>query len=89
MIDTLDPFVTAFQQESRGAVSIGHAWSAALPTAELGMHSTKEMVGKKGRSARHGMRSRGHQDAGATSMYYILEAIAEVLSTVENVGTPQ
>mgnify|MGYP002278283897 FL=1 len=45
--------------------------------AEKGLESTKTMVAKIGRASRLGERSRGHQDAGATSCYLILKAIAD------------
>jgi dihydroxyacetone kinase-like protein len=42
------------------------------------MEGTTGMVSKRGRSARLGERSRGIQDAGATSMYYVLQAFGSL-----------
>lgn len=44
--------------------------------AKAGMESTTDLVAKLGRSSRLGERTRGHQDAGATSCYLILQAMA-------------
>ena len=53
------------------------ALKAMTEVAEKGLESTKTMVAKIGRASRLGERSRGHQDAGATSCYLILKAIAD------------
>ena len=39
-----------------------------------GMLSTIDMVSRRGRASRLGERSRGVQDAGATSIYHVLHA---------------
>ena len=41
------------------------------------MRSTTDMVSRRGRASRLGERSRGVQDAGATSIYYVLRAFGE------------
>ncbi len=80
MVDTLDPFVRAFGDVVGGGMGIADVWVAALPAAEAGMRATTEMVSRRGRSSRLGERSRGHQDAGATSMFYVLRAFGESLA---------
>ncbi|MEA2527943.1 MAG: D-erythrulose 4-kinase [Thermomicrobiales bacterium] len=80
LLDTLDPFVRAYRAAAESGASTADAWTAALPEAERGMHSTVDMISKLGRASRLGERSRGHQDPGATSMYYVLSAVGEVLS---------
>ncbi len=79
LVDTLEPFVRLFQERAV-AESTARAWSAALPAAESGMRATTDMISKRGRASRLGERSRGFQDAGATSAYYILRAVAEALA---------
>ena len=81
MIDTLHPFAQALRTESSATSDAGAAWTAALPAAETGMRSTVEMVSRRGRASRLGERSRGHQDAGATSIYYVLQSFGAALST--------
>jgi dihydroxyacetone kinase phosphoprotein-dependent L subunit len=80
MLDTIDPFVRAYGEAAAGGASVTGAWQAALPAAEQGAASTVEMVSKRGRASRLGERSRGHMDAGAMSMLYVLRAVGAVLS---------
>jgi dihydroxyacetone kinase len=77
MIDTLAPFSAALDAEAAVGKSLPEAWAAALSAAEQGMLSTTDMVSRRGRASRLGERSRGTQDAGATSIYYVLRAFGE------------
>jgi dihydroxyacetone kinase phosphoprotein-dependent L subunit len=80
MLDTLLPFSEAFgsASSSRGA-TIPAAWASALDASRAGMESTSQMVAARGRSAVLKERSLGTQDPGATSVYYVLRAVGEVL----------
>jgi dihydroxyacetone kinase-like protein len=49
--------------------------------AEKGMQSTTDMLAKMGRASRLGDRTIGHQDAGATSCYFILRALASAAAS--------
>jgi dihydroxyacetone kinase len=80
LLDTLEPFITAYRAAAETGASTAGAWHAALPAAEAGMRSTAEMVSKLGRASRLGERSRGHRDPGATSIFYVLRAIGTVLT---------
>ena len=80
MVDTLEPFVRTYRQHAIAGASTSDAWQTALTDAEAGMRSTTQMVSRKGRASRLGERSRGHQDAGATSIYYVLRSFGEALS---------
>jgi dihydroxyacetone kinase len=80
MLDTLVPFVQEYQVAAAGGASIADAWNAALPAGEAGMIATREMVSRRGRASRLGERSRGHQDAGATSIYYVLRGMGTVFA---------
>jgi dihydroxyacetone kinase len=79
MIDTLAPFIAAYGEAAATDMSITAAWLAALPAADEGRESTVEMVAKRGRSAVLREKSRGSADPGATSMYYMLRAVGDVL----------
>lgn len=79
MIDTLAPFSSALTAAAERGLSPADAWLVALPAAEQGMASTTDMISRRGRASRLGERSRGTQDAGATSMYYVLRAFGEGL----------
>jgi len=48
--------------------------------AQQGMESTKDMLAKMGRTSRLGERTIGHQDAGATSCYFILRSLASAVT---------
>ena len=79
MIDTLAPFSVALNEAAISGLALADAWATALPAAEAGMRSTTEMISRRGRASRLGERSRGIQDAGATSMYSVLRAFGEAL----------
>ena len=80
MIDTLAPFSAALNQAAAEGMVISQAWATALPAAATGMLSTIDMVSRRGRASRLGERSRGVQDAGATSIYHVLHAFGTGLS---------
>ena len=80
VVDTLAPFGEALDGAVAGGTGLAEAWAAALPAAERGMRATTAMVSKRGRASRLGERSRGHQDAGATSMFYVLRAFGEAFA---------
>ena len=80
MIDTLAPFSAALDAAAARGDDLTTAWTAALPAAEAGMVATIDMVSKRGRASRLGERSRGVQDAGATSIYHVLRAFGEGLA---------
>ena len=79
MVDTLEPFRVTFADVLGGGADLATAWAVALPVAEAGMRATAGMVSRRGRAARLGERSRGVQDPGATSMYYVLRAFGGAL----------
>ncbi len=74
MVDTLAPFCAALNDAAARGLGISDAWAAALPAGAAGMLSTIDMVSRRGRASRLGERSRGVQDAGATSIYHVLYA---------------
>jgi dihydroxyacetone kinase len=74
MVDTLAPFGAALNDAAARGLGLSDAWSAALPAGAAGMLSTIDMVSRRGRASRLGERSRGVQDAGATSIYHVLHA---------------
>jgi len=80
MLDTLVPFAEAYSAAAASGTSISAAWAQALPAARAGMAATRDMIATRGRSAVLGERSRGTQDPGATSIYYLLSAVGEVLA---------
>ncbi|MCS6826123.1 MAG: dihydroxyacetone kinase subunit DhaL [Caldilinea sp.] len=79
LIDALKPFVDALAAQPADQ-SLMAAWRAALPAAQAGAAATREMVARRGRSAKLGERSLGHPDPGATSLVYLLQAMEAALT---------
>lgn len=79
MIDTIAPFVVAYLRAAENTTSIAEAWTIALPSAELGMESTRNMTSNRGRASKLGDRSLGHIDPGARSMYYVAKTVEAIL----------
>jgi len=77
MLDTLHPMVETLKEMLAQNEPLKEALMRAKEAARKGMESTREMISKRGRSSRLGERTRGHIDPGATSSYYIIEAIIE------------
>jgi dihydroxyacetone kinase-like protein len=74
LLDTIDPAVKALKDAQSEGRSLIDALTAFSGAAKKGAESTREMVARIGRSSRLGERTIGHQDAGATSCYFILDA---------------
>jgi dihydroxyacetone kinase-like protein len=81
MVDALDPAVKAFRRIVDADGTVVAAFEAAVAAAEIGMKSTIDLVGKKGRSFHAGERGTGHQDPGATSCYLLLNSILQTVKT--------
>ncbi|SES92298.1 dihydroxyacetone kinase subunit DhaL [Thorsellia anophelis] len=84
LMDTLVPAIYAY----RASIDKGNDFSNALihmkEAAEKGKVSTIDLVAKIGRASRLGERSRGVQDAGATSCCLLLVALADgILANIE------
>lgn len=76
LVDTLAPAVRALTQAAQDGDPLDTALGKFEAAAQKGMESTKDMLAKMGRASRLGERTIGHQDAGATSCYFILQAFA-------------
>jgi dihydroxyacetone kinase-like protein len=76
MLDALIPGVEAFAEATAHGRAFAEALDDMAAAAEQGMTLTREMIAKVGRASRLGERSRGVQDAGATSCYLILRSIS-------------
>lgn len=77
MIDTLAPAIEAGKKALDENKSSKDILIAIRDAAKNGMENTKNIVATKGRASYLDKRSIGHQDPGATSMYLILNTIAE------------
>lgn len=80
LVDTLSPAVRAIEAAQKEGKPLLQALADFEATANLGMASTKDMLARIGRASRLGERTIGHQDAGATSCYFILRSLASAAS---------
>jgi phosphoenolpyruvate---glycerone phosphotransferase subunit DhaL len=79
MIDALLPAVQALKISLEGGSDVTNALEACVAAAETGVQNTIALVARKGRASYLGERSVGHQDPGATSAYYLLATLLEVV----------
>ncbi len=76
LLDTLVPATEAYHASIAAGDSFVEALAALSKAAESGKDSTRDLVAKVGRASRLGERSRGVLDAGATSCWLLLAAMA-------------
>ena len=76
LLDALVPGIAAFNAATAAGKPFAEALDDLVVAAEKGRDGTKNMVAKVGRASRLGERSRGVQDAGATSCALILKSLA-------------
>jgi len=81
MLDALAPAVKMFSEKIQ--LPLPQAVTAARLAALQGAESTREMLAAQGRARFLGERSRGHQDAGATSFVYMLESLERACNLEE------
>lgn len=82
LVDTLFPAIEALKAAQTQGKDFADALSDMKAAARQGKDSTKDLIAKYGRSARLGERSRGVLDAGATSCFIILEAMADGMEQI-------
>ncbi len=78
IVDALEPAAEA-AKEAAGGESVAEVFRAAAEAAKEGAESTVPLTARRGRASYLGPRSAGHQDPGATSTYYLLDAAARAL----------
>ena len=79
MLDALCPALKAIKLGIDGGKNLADALSDGVDAAAAGVEFTKTIIATKGRAAYLGERSLGHQDPGATSSLYMLQATLETL----------
>lgn len=81
MVDAIAPAVSALESSLDNAhQELVVALSDAVGAARRGMENTIGLRAKKGRASYLGERSEGHQDPGATSMYFVLRTILDTVA---------
>ena len=83
LIDALVPAGKRFKESFENNGDFENCLKAMVEGAKEGRDSTIDMIAKKGRSARLGVRSKGVIDAGAASCFIILESFA--VSAIRNI----
>lgn len=83
LIDVLDPAIRTFKAMLADGNKVEDCLTEMIKTAKDALENTKEMVAKIGRASRLGFRSIGHQDAGATSCFLILQSLAKSVIFLE------
>lgn len=83
MIDALEPAIEALKESIEKGLNTVEALMNMKEAALKGVEHTKEIIATKGRASYLGERSLGHQDAGATSTYYILNTIYEEIKKIK------
>ena len=76
MLDAMLPSLKAMKEAFAKGMSTGETLRAGVKAAWAGAEHTKDLVATKGRASYVGERGLGHQDPGATSYSYLLEAVA-------------
>jgi dihydroxyacetone kinase-like protein len=78
IVDALQPAVEAAKEAAPNG-SAAEVIRAAAQAAKEGAESTVPLTARKGRASYLGARAEGHQDPGATSTYFLLDAAARTL----------
>jgi dihydroxyacetone kinase-like protein len=84
MLDTIVPAVEAFKQAAAGGKDVKIALADVVTAAQKGMEDTKNMKAKHSRASYRPDGGIGVQDAGATAMYYLIEAFCKKLTVQIN-----
>lgn len=82
MIDAIEPALESLKSSMASGSGAVEALQKAKEAAFDGVEHTKKIIATKGRASYLGERSIGHQDAGATSSYLILNTIYEEVSKI-------
>jgi len=75
LVDALEPAVHILEEGGEFKATMIKAADAAM----AGATSTKDMIARKGRARFMGEKSRGYQDAGATTFAILIRAMAEAV----------
>jgi dihydroxyacetone kinase-like protein len=80
MLDSLVPAVEGFQQALANGAAAKAVIEAAITAAKAGMEATIKMKARYSRASYRQDGGIGIQDAGATAMYYLIEAFGRSLA---------
>lgn len=83
MIDAIAPAIDAMKEALKAGLKPIDILKASKDAANQGVEYTKTIIATKGRASYLGQRSIGHQDAGATSSYLILNTVYEAVKGIK------
>ena len=83
MVDALEPAVLALKEGSEDGLDLTEGFQKAAEAAKKGMEYTKTIKARFGRAKYFGEKAIGLQDAGATSVYIIFQAMADFVKGEE------
>jgi dihydroxyacetone kinase phosphoprotein-dependent L subunit len=82
LMDAFLPAEQAYGQALSAGGSFAECLEVMVKAAERGRDSTRDLIAKVGRASRLGERSRGTQDAGATSCALLLRTMSESIKSL-------
>jgi dihydroxyacetone kinase-like protein len=82
MIDAFGPGVDVLKEAQASGEDFTVALRRSVAAVEAGMKATIPMLATKGRASYLGERSIGHQDPGATSVFYIAQVLLETIESI-------
>lgn len=82
MVDAMIPTMEAVKEALTNGKDFNEITQSAEEAAYLGVQNTIPLIAKKGRSKFLQDKSKGHQDAGATSYYYLIKTINEFINSL-------
>ncbi|WP_027352321.1 dihydroxyacetone kinase subunit DhaL [Lacrimispora indolis] len=80
MVDALEPAVAALEYAASQGLDIHEGFFMAAEAAKKGVEYTKEIKARFGRAKYYGDKAIGLQDAGATSVWLIFQAMSDWIS---------
>jgi dihydroxyacetone kinase-like protein len=83
MLDALGPGIDVLKEAQSSGEDFVTALRRSVAAIEAGMKATIPMLATKGRASYLGERSIGHQDPGATSVFYIAQVLLETIESIQ------
>lgn len=84
MVDAFEPAAAALEKSAEAGLPLPRGMEKAAQGAKRGVEFTKKCVAKFGRAKSYGEKSLGLQDAGATSVWIIFQAMSDWLGRAED-----
>ena len=83
MVDAIGPGIDVLKEAQASGEDFVLAMRRSVAAVEAGMKATIPMLATKGRASYLGQRSVGHQDPGATSVFYMAQVMLEVVESIQ------